>query len=133
MRPSCEALRIAVAEAAKGIELPENVIFSPAARAFVARRDSNERRMFCLRARLAKADAARELNIQRVRAERWAAGEEVGKNAPSTAPASKHSRRRPLMWDDEDDDGDDDDDGDVGGAGGDAPAPAEDVDGAGDA
>ena len=121
-----------MAEAAKGIELPENVIFSPAARAFVARRDSNERRMFCLRARLAKADAARELNIQRVRAERWAAGEEVGKNAPSTTPASKHSRRRPLMWDDEDDDGDDDD-GDVGGAGGDAPAPAEDVGGAGDA
>ena len=130
MKPSCEALRIAVAEAAKGIELPENVIFSPAARAFVAKRDLNERRMFCLRKKLAMADAARELNIQRVRAERWAAGEEVGKNAPSTIPASK--RRRPLNWDDEDDDGDDDD-GDVGGAGGDAPAPAEDVGGAGDA
>ena len=124
-------MRIAVAEAAKGIELPENVIFSPAARAFVAKRDLNERRMFCLRAKLAMADAARELNIQRVRAERWAAGEEVGKNAPSTVPVSKHSRRRPLMWDDEDDDGDDD--GDEGGAGGDAPAPAEDVGGAGDA
>ena len=120
-----------MADAAKGIELAENVIFSPAARAFVARRGVNERRMFTLRRRLAEADAGRELHIQRVRAERWAAGEEVGKNAPSTTPASKHSRRRPLMWDDEDDDGDDD--GDEGGAGGDAPAPAEDVGGAGDA
>ena len=120
-----------MAEAAKGIELPENVIFSPAARAFVARRDSNERRMFCLRARLAKADAARELNIQRVRAERWAAGEEVGKNARPFA-LRPMARRYRLMWDDDDGD-DDDDDGDVDGAGGGAPAPAEDVGGAGDA
>ena len=87
--------------------------------------------MFCLRKRLAQADAPRELNIQRVRAERWAAGEEVGKNAPAHPPISKCSRRRPLLWDDESDG--DDDDGDVGGAGGDAPAPAEDVGGAGDA
>ena len=118
-----------MADAAKGIELAENVIFSPAARAFVARRGVNERRMFTLRRRLAEADAGRELHIQRVRAERWAAGEEVGKNARGFVRPPRPRAR--LMWDD--DDGGDDDDGDVDGAGGGAPAPAEDAGGAGDA
>ena len=129
-----EALRTKAARALQGIELTGDLTFSPAALAFLGRRPGigGERKAFYLRRKLARADMDRELNIQKVRVERWVAGEEVGKNAPSTTPASKHSRRRPLMWDDEDDDGDDDD-GDVGGAGGDAPAPAEDVGGAGDA
>ena len=103
-----EVLRTAAARALQGIELTGDVSFSPAALAFLGRRPG-ERKAFYLRRKLARSDMDRELNIQKVRAERWVAGESVGKNRPSTKgrPAS---RAKALSW--ADDDGSDDGDGD---------------------
>ena len=106
-----EVLRAAAARALQGIELTGDVSFSPAALAFLGRRPGigGERKAFYLRRKLARADMDRELNIQKVRAERWVAGESVGKNRPSTKgpPAS---RAKALSW--ADDAGSDDGDGD---------------------
>ena len=51
----------------------------------------------------------RELNIQKVRAERWVAGEEVGRNNPSTKGGPVR-RAKVLNWNDgaSSDDGDGD-------------------------
>ena len=123
-----EVLRAAAARALQGIELAGDVSFSPAALAFLGRRP-DERKAFYLRRKLARSDMDRELNIQKVRAERWVAGEEVGKNRPSTKghPAS---RAKALSWaDDADyDDGDGDD-----GAGSETQSPAAAPGGAGSA
>ena len=107
-----EALRTAAARALQGIELTGDVSFSPAALAFLGRRPGiRDRKAFYLRRKLARSDMDRELNIQKVRAERWVAGESVGKNKPSTKgpPAS---RARALSW--ADGAGSDDGDGDEG-------------------
>ena len=105
-----EVLRTNAARALQGIELTGDVSFSPAALAFLGRRpEVGERKAFYLRRKLARKDMDRELNIQKVRAERWVAGESVGKNRPSTKgpPAS---RAKALSW--ADGDGSDDGDGD---------------------
>ena len=105
-----EVLRTKAARALQGIELTGDVSFSPAALAFLGRRpEVGERKAFYLRRKLARKDMDRELNIQKVRAERWVAGESVGKNRPSTKgpPAS---RAKALSW--ADDAGSDDGDGD---------------------
>ena len=110
-----EVLRAAAARALQGIELTGDVSFSPAALAFLGRRPgTGERKAFYLRRKLARSDMDRELNIQKVRVERWVAGEEVGKNRPSTKgpPAS---RAKALSW--ADDAGSDDGDEDAGEAG----------------
>ena len=77
-----EVLRTAAARALQGIELTGDVSFSPAALAFLGRRPVGERKAFYLRRKLARSDMDRELNIQKVRAERWVAGEEVGSLRP---------------------------------------------------